>query len=97
MTLLEAFAVGVPVIAARIGAAAALVEDGVTGLTFEPGDHAALAAQLAWAQAHPAEMAAYGQAARKRFEAHYTADASHRRLLEIYATAQNRAAARAAA
>lgn len=97
MTLLEAFAVGVPVIAARIGAAAALVEDGVTGLTFEPGDHAALAARLAWAQAHPAEMAAYGQAARKRFEARYTADASHRRLLEIYATAQDRAAARAAA
>ena len=97
MTLLEAFAVGVPVIAARIGAAAALVEDGVTGLTFEPGDHVALAARLAWAQAHPAEMAALGRAARERFEAHYTAEASHRRLLEIYAIAQVRAAARAAA
>jgi glycosyltransferase involved in cell wall biosynthesis len=97
MTLLEAFAVGVPVIAARIGAAAALVEDGATGLTFEPGDHAALAARLAWAQAHPAEMAAYGRAARERFEAQYTAGASHRQLLEIYATALDRAAARAAA
>jgi glycosyltransferase involved in cell wall biosynthesis len=97
MTLLEAFAVGVPVIAARIGAAAALVEDGVTGLTFEPGDHAALAARLAWAQAHPAEMAAFGRAARAGFEARYTAEASHRRLLEIYATAQDRAAARTAA
>ncbi|MFL5770803.1 MAG: glycosyltransferase family 4 protein [Chloroflexota bacterium] len=97
MTLLEAFAVGVPVIAARIGAASALVEDGVTGLTFEPGDHAGMAAQLAWAQAHPDEMAAFGHAGRKRFEARYTADASHRRLLEIYSIALERAAGRAAA
>ncbi|MFL5751335.1 MAG: glycosyltransferase, partial [Chloroflexota bacterium] len=62
-----------------------------------PGDHAGMAAQLAWAQAHPDEMAAFGQSARKRFEARYTADASHRRLLEIYSIALERAAGRAAA
>jgi glycosyltransferase involved in cell wall biosynthesis len=97
MTILEAFAAGVPVIAARRGAAAALVEDRVTGLAFEPGDPAALAAALAWAQAHPAEMAAYGREARERFEASFTAEASHRRLIEIYDLALARAAARASA
>ena len=56
MTILEAFAAGVPVIAARRGAAATLVRDGETGITFEPGDASALAAALAWAEAHPAEM-----------------------------------------
>jgi glycosyltransferase involved in cell wall biosynthesis len=94
MTLLEAFAVGVPVVAARIGAAGSIVEDGVTGLTYEPGDAVALADRLAWAQAHPAEMAAFGRTARERFEARYTAEASHRRLLEIYDRALARAASR---
>ena len=97
MTILEAFAAGVPVIAARLGAAAAIVEDGVTGLTFEPGNASALAASLAWAQAHPSEMAALGQAARRRFLAAYTAEASPRRLLEIYEIALTRAAMRTAA
>ena len=47
MAILEAFATGVPVIAARRGAAAALVRDRETGLTYDPGDPAALAACLA--------------------------------------------------
>ena len=84
MTILEAFASGVPVVAARVGAAASLVRDRETGLTFEPGDAAGLAACLAWAQAHPEEMAAFGRTARQAFLASYTAEASHRRLLEIY-------------
>ncbi len=37
-TLAEAFGCGLPVIASRIGALAVLVEDGVTGLLFEPGN-----------------------------------------------------------
>jgi glycosyltransferase involved in cell wall biosynthesis len=97
MTVLEAFAAGLPVIAARRGAAAVMVEDGVTGLTFDPGNAAGLAAGLAWAQAHPTEMAAFGRAARGRFLAAYTAEANHRRLLEIYEAALARAARRAAA
>jgi glycosyltransferase involved in cell wall biosynthesis len=94
MTILEAFATGVPVIAARRGAAATLVQDRVTGLTFDPGDPAALAVSLAWAQAHPREMGAFGKAAREAFLSGYTAAASHRRLLEIYGIALARAAER---
>ena len=97
MTILEAFAAGVPVIAARLGAAAALVRDDVTGLTFEPGDAAALATRLAWAQAHPDDMADLGRAARQAYLAEYTAEASHRRLLEIYQTALARATRRSVA
>ena len=97
MTILEAFAAGVPVIAARLGAAATMVRDGETGLTFEPGDAAGLAERLAWAQGHSDEMAALGRAARGAYLAAYTPEASHGRLLEIYAVAMARAAAREAA
>ncbi|MCH8180565.1 MAG: glycosyltransferase [Proteobacteria bacterium] len=83
-TLAEAYCCGLPVIASRIGALAELVEDGVTGLLFETGNAADLAARLAWAEAHPAQMQAMGRAARARYEARYTPAANHDRLIEIY-------------
>lgn len=90
MTILEAFATGVPVIAARRGAAATLVVDHVTGLTYEPGDTTALAACMAWAQVHPQEMEGFGRAAREAYVSRYTAEASYRRLSEIYGIAMER-------
>ena len=38
LTVLEAFAAGVPVIGSRLGGIAELVQDGVDGLLFEPGN-----------------------------------------------------------
>ena len=56
MTLVEAFAAGLPVVTSKLGSMASVVEHGHTGLHFEPGDPAALAAQVAWALEHPAEL-----------------------------------------
>jgi glycosyltransferase involved in cell wall biosynthesis len=92
MTILEAFASGVPVIAARRGAAATLVTDGMTGLTFEPGDAAGLASRLAWAQSHPDELAGFGKAARAAYLDRYTEAATYGRLEEIYRIAMARRA-----
>ncbi len=83
-TLVEAFACATPVIASRIGALATLVEDGRTGLLFEPGNAQDLSAKLAWAHAHPQRMAAMGQAARQRYLADYSPEVNYRRLIEIY-------------
>lgn len=83
-TLVEAFASGLPVIASRLGAMAELVEDGVTGLLFEPGNAPALQARLRWALAHPHELAAMGQRARAVYEANYTAARNHAQLISIY-------------
>ncbi|NMB58235.1 MAG: glycosyltransferase family 4 protein, partial [Chloroflexi bacterium] len=65
LVLAEAFSVGVPVIASRLGAMAEIVEDGKTGLLFTPGDAEDLAAKVEWAWNHPAEMAEMGKAARR--------------------------------
>jgi glycosyltransferase involved in cell wall biosynthesis len=46
LTIQELFAVGVPVIASRIGAMSEKIRDGVDGLLFPPGDEQALAALL---------------------------------------------------
>ena len=83
-TLVEAFGCGLPVIASRIGALAELIDDGVTGFLFEPRDADDLASKLRWANAHPAEMARMGRAARSHYEAHFTADGNYRQLMAIY-------------
>lgn len=83
-TLVEAFGCGLPVIASRIGALADLVEDGVTGLLFEPGNAQDLAVKMRWAQQNPARMQEMGQAARRRYEALYTADRNYEQLMAIY-------------
>lgn len=94
LVVIEAYASGTPVIASRLGSLAELVRDGETGLLFEPGDPAALAACLRWAQAHPCEMAAMGRRARARYEAEFTGERNHRQLMTIYQQAMEEAHAR---
>lgn len=83
-TIVEAFSRGLPVLASRLGALADIVEDGKTGLLFTPGDARDLAAKVAWAHAHPDEMARMGRAAREEYERHYTPQRNHELLIDIY-------------
>lgn len=46
LVVLEAFAAGVPVIGSRLGGIVEMVQDGVNGVLFQPGDPAALAFAL---------------------------------------------------
>ena len=80
----EAFAKGTPVIAANIGAIAELVDDGRTGLKFQPGNSVDLANKVEWALEHPQELAQMRIWARSEFEAKYTAKKNYSRLMEIY-------------
>jgi glycosyltransferase involved in cell wall biosynthesis len=83
-TIVEAFGCGLPVIASRLGALAEIVEDGVTGLLFEPGNPQDLAQKMRWAQANQARMAEMGHAARLEYEARYTAAGNYEMLMGIY-------------
>jgi glycosyltransferase involved in cell wall biosynthesis len=80
----EAFAKGTPVIAAKIGAIAELVDHGRTGLHFQPGDGQDLANWVDWAMTHPLELSNMRQEARTEFETKYTATKNYQQLLEIY-------------
>jgi glycosyltransferase involved in cell wall biosynthesis len=86
LTISEAFACGVPVIASRLGAMQEIVEDGRTGLQFTPGDADDLAAKVEWSWTHPEQMQAMGCAARSEYEAKYTAERNYQMLMEIYQT-----------
>lgn len=88
-TLVEAFACGLPVIASRLGAMAELINDGVTGLLFEPGNAKDLADKLQWADSHPEEMLNMGRQARREYEAKYTSAINFKQLMDIYKDAMN--------
>lgn len=91
LALTEAMAAGLPVVAARGGAAPEIVAEGQTGALFEPGDAAALAAAVIDVlTADGSARAALGDAGRRRFESNFTAArmaaetaAVYRRLLGV--------------
>jgi colanic acid/amylovoran biosynthesis glycosyltransferase len=73
-----------PVIASAIGAAAELVRDGSTGLSYTPGKAEALAERVRWMLAHPTQVERMQAAARREFIERYTAAANYQMLVDIY-------------
>lgn len=84
LSIIEAFACGKPVIASRLGAMAAIVEHGKTGLLFETGNAEDLASKMQWMIENSDECAQMGRNARAEFEAKYTADKNYEILMDIY-------------
>jgi glycosyltransferase involved in cell wall biosynthesis len=81
---MEAFACGKPVIASRLGAMAELVEEGKTGLLFEPGNADDLASKIKWMLENEDACIEMGKNARKVFEEKYTAEKNYEILMKIY-------------
>ena len=94
ITLIEAFAASVPIIASRIGSLESFVEDGTTGLHFAAGDADDLvrvARRLGQDEAASVRM---GQAARTRYLSRYTPEQNYGQLLNIYSAAASRVPSR---
>ncbi len=90
VSVLEAYAMGKAVVASRIGAVTELVQDGVTGLLFEPGNAADLAEKVNRLRADPVLAAELGRNGRRRFDEDYNADSNYRHLTQIYRFARRR-------
>jgi glycogen(starch) synthase len=63
LSLVEAMAIGLPVVTTLRGGAAEIVRPGQTATTFRPGDAADLANKLSYMLSHPSEAAAMGRSA----------------------------------
>ena len=91
LTVLEAFACGLQVIASNLGSIAERVTHQRTGLLFNPGDAADLARKVRWAFEHPDAVEGMRAAARREFEEKYTAETNYKMLIGIYEEAIERA------
>ncbi len=83
-SLLQAFAVGAPVVASAVGGVPEVVRDGETGLLVEPDSAARLADGIERVLADPAAAARRAQAARQLVESRYSHTAAIGRLLDVY-------------
>ena len=88
IVMVEAFAHGLPVICSRLGGMEEVVEDGVTGLHFNPGDPQDLAAKVRSLATDPERCRAMGEAARARFLADFGPAQNYEILTRIYRAAQ---------
>jgi glycosyltransferase involved in cell wall biosynthesis len=72
MTLLEAMATGLPVVATNVGGTPEVVVDGTTGLLVPPREPKALADAMLWMSRHPEARQRMGVAARRRVEERFS-------------------------
>ena len=84
VSLMEAAACGVPVVATRVGGVPELVEDGVTGLLTPPGDAHALASALDRCLRDARLRSRLGAAARARAEERFTVTHQLEQLLQLW-------------
>jgi glycosyltransferase involved in cell wall biosynthesis len=84
MVVLEAMALGLPVVASRTGGPAELLDHGRTGVLVPPGDPAALGAELAALAGDPDRRRRLGEAARAEARERYGSEAIAPTLAELY-------------
>jgi len=85
ISLMEAYALGKPVIGANIGGIQELVKDEVTGFGFESGSIKSLANALTYINEKPdSQIEDMGKAGRKWIETEFTANLFRSKLLDLY-------------
>lgn len=83
-SVIEAFALGKPVIGARIGGIPELVRDGETGLTFEPGNAQDLQVKIQYLITHPDTVREMGVKARRFVEEKLAPGIHYQGLMKVY-------------
>jgi glycosyltransferase involved in cell wall biosynthesis len=83
LKVFEYMAAGLPVVASRVGQLAQVVEDGVQGVLFPPGDTTSLALALERLMDDPVGRARMGSAGRTTVRLRYTWDGVARRILSF--------------
>ena len=84
LSVVEAYALGMPVIASKVAGLRETIREGRTGLHFEPGDANQLRSHVIWMASADTKREAMGIEARYEFERHYTAEANYGQLMEAY-------------
>ena len=88
LVVLEAYACGTPVIASRIGSLDELIEDGITGMKFTPGDENDLVRAVKLLISDNASLLVMGDKARRICQARYSSQGNFHRLMAIYEEAR---------
>jgi glycosyltransferase involved in cell wall biosynthesis len=84
MVIVEALSFGLPIVASRIGGLSEIVQDGGSGLLFEPANASALLQALGSFLSGTDRIQEMRRAARRQFERNYTEQKNYDMLIKIY-------------
>jgi glycosyltransferase involved in cell wall biosynthesis len=84
LTILEAFATGLPVVASNLGSMASMVKHGETGWLFQPNDPESLCEAIRHLWGQRELLRKMGANARAEYQNHYTAERNYEQLIAIY-------------
>src|ERR1700722_8726336 len=84
MVVVEAYAVGLPVMASNIGSMSSIVIDQRTGLHFAAGQAGDLGDKVLWFLPHAEEAARMRAEARLEYESKYAGEINHAQIVSIY-------------
>jgi glycosyltransferase involved in cell wall biosynthesis len=84
LTLIEAMAFGRPAIASGMGGRLEIIDDGQTGLLFEPGNPDDLKRKVQMLIANNDLAAQMGRAARQKYLNKYTPEVNYQILMQVY-------------
>jgi len=88
LVVLEAFSLGIPVVVSKIGSLDEIVDEGITGFKFSPGDAAELAAKINALAQLPDRLRKVATAARRVFDSEFSAEYSYNSLIDLYRSLQ---------
>jgi glycosyltransferase involved in cell wall biosynthesis len=94
MSILEARVAGTPIVASDRGGIPELVTDGVDGLLFDVADRETLTQALRTLDESDELVSRFGEVGRERLARDHTPARHYDRLMEVYASAEERAARR---
>ena len=83
-SIIEGFALGKPVVGARIGGIPELVRDNENGLTFESGNYEDLKSKIIHLVQNPNKITEMGKRARKFVEIELNEEKHYKELMDIY-------------
>lgn len=83
-SILEAYALGIPVIGSRIGGIPELVDDGVSGFLFQPGDEFDLRAKIQKLITNSERLSRMSESALQKIEIGFTPEYHYSRIIELY-------------
>lgn len=84
LSLVEAMVRQKPTVSSRIGALAEVVDEGITGLAFEPGNADELAEKVRYLWNRPELCRKMGQAGREKVLREYSSEKYYERLMAVY-------------
>ncbi len=83
-SILEGMAAGLPIAASRVGGIPTLIESGVNGILFEPGNISEIASALKFLISHPEARSQMGKANIQKIKAEFSAEKVIPQMMSVY-------------